>query len=322
MINQNLKDRLYSYMVTKLGMRDYRKNWLKGNCPYCGKRDKFGVNLTLNRSNCFVCGGKVSPFYLVKDLEGLETKREVLQFLNSFDQLEYFERSFESTLDINIDIKLPEGFRLLNLGDDQLAKSVRSYVKKRGFDVEELSLKGWGYTSKGKYFGYLIIPIYHNDKLVYFTGRRVLGSGPKFINLSTDESPLGKNFFIYNYEAIFIYDRIRIVESIMNAETLGDNTIAINGKQLSPFQYSQILKSPVTKIDILLDKDAWINAVYMGLRLSRFKQVRPVSFVDNRDVNDLGKLKTLKRIFKHRYLSYNELLKLKAEYEGSFSTYN
>lgn len=321
MINKNLKDKLYSYMITSLGMRDYRNNWLKGNCPYCGGNDKFGVNLTLNRANCFVCGGKLNPFYLVKDLEGFDNKKQVLQFLNTFDELEYFERSFERAIDKNIDVKLPEGYKSLNLGESQLAKSMRSYVISRGFNIDDVSLKGWGYGSKGKYWGYLIIPIYHNGKLVYFTSRNVMGNGPKFINLSTDESPLGKSFFIYNYESLFIYNRIRVVESIMNAETLGDNTIAINGKKLSDFQFSQILRSPVTYIDILFDNDAWVNALYTAMSLSSYKKVRPVFFKDERDVNDLGKAKTLKLIFKHRYLTYNELIKLKNDYEGSFSSH-
>ena len=303
-------------------MRDYRNNWLKGDCPYCGKEDKFGVNLSLNRSNCFVCGGKLRPFYLIKDLEDLETKGDVLRFLNDYDGLEYLETSFNKLKNIDHKISLPEGFKLLNLGNNQLAKSVRNYVKKRGFNIEELSLKGWGYGTKGKYWGYLIIPIYQQGELIYFTGRRVLGNGPKFMNVSTDEIPLGKSFIIYNYESLFIYDKIRIVESIMNAETLGDNTIAINGKMLSDFQFSQVIKSPSTHVDILLDNDAWINAIYMALSLAPYKKVRPVYFKDSRDVNDLGKLNTLKLIFKNRYLSYNECLKLKNEYEGSFFTYN
>ena len=322
MINKGLKDKMYTYFISNMGMRDYRNNWLKGDCPYCGKRDKFGVNLVLNRSNCFVCGGKLNPFYLIKDLEDLETKRDVLNFLNSYEGLEYFEKSFERLKQPDHKISLPEGFNVLNIGNNQLALSMRRYVKKRGFDPDEVGLKGWGYGTKGKYWGYLIIPVYQKGELVYYTARRVMGDGPKFLNASTDEIPIGKNFIIYNYESLFIYNKIRIVESIINAETLGDSTIAINGKSLSFFQFSQLIKSPCEYVDILLDRDAWINAIYIALKLAPYKKVRPVLFKDDRDVNDLGKLKTLKLIFKNGYLTYNECLKLKNDYEGSFLTHN
>ena len=322
MINKGLKNHLYNYFRTKLGMRDYRNNWMKGTCPYCGKRDKFGVNIALNRCNCFYCGGKLKPLYLVMDLEELANIGETLRFLGNHEGLDYYEKSLVKEIDYNVQLDMPEGYRPLMSGKNQLAKSARAYIKSRGFDPEEMTLKGWGYGSKGKFWGYIIIPVFFKSQLVYYTTRRFLGNGPKFLNLSFEEYPIGKNLIIYNHEALFIYEKIRLVESIMNAETLGENAIAINGKNLSPYQFSQILKSPTTHCEILLDRDAWIHGIHIALKLSPYKHVKLVNFKDHRDVNDLGKLKTLKRIFKNRYLTYNECLKLKNEYERSVLTYN
>ena len=318
--NKNIKDKLYSYFKLRLGMRDYRRNWLKGNCPYCGKKDKFGVNISLNRCNCFYCGPKKPPFWLVMDLEKLTNKYLVFKLLEEQEKLEYKEIGLDTTLKEIKNIKLPEGFKLLNSGDNQLAISARNYIKKRGFNPKEMALKGWGYGTTGKYRGYIIIPIFFKDKLVYFTSRRFIGNGPKFMNLEMDEDVIGKNMVLYNYEALFMYDKVRLVESVMNAETLGDNTIASNGKKLSSYQLNLIIKSPCTHVTVLLDRDAFDDSIKLALDLIQYKQIKLVQFPDDRDVNDLGKKETLKLIYKSKYLTYGKLLNLKNE--RSFYTYN
>ena len=52
-INNNLKGKLYRYFISKINARDYRHGWMKSRCPYCGREGKFGINLSLNRCNCF-----------------------------------------------------------------------------------------------------------------------------------------------------------------------------------------------------------------------------------------------------------------------------
>ena len=301
-------------------MRDYRRGWMKGNCPYCGKNDKFGVNISMNRSNCFYCGSKKPPFLLLMDLEKIKDKYLVFKLLEEQEKLDYYESPSLGQVKQVKDLELPGGFKLLSMGDNQLAKSARAYVKKRGFNPHKMALKGWGYGTKDKYKGYIIIPIFHKGKLVYFTSRRFLGTGPKFLNLEVEGNNMGKNMVIYNYEALFMYNRVRLVESIMNAETLGDNTIAINGKSLSRYQLNLIIKSPCTHITILLDKDAWQHAFKIALQLVDYKKVKIVEFQDDRDVNDLGKIKTLRKIYKSNYLTYNQLVLNKNE--RSFHTYN
>ena len=301
-------------------MRDYRKNWLKGNCPYCGKHDKFGVNLYLNRCNCFYCGPKKAPFFLVMDLEKLDNKYLVFKLLDEQEKLDYYEKPINNELKVIKDLKLPEGFKLISMGNNQLAQSARSYLKNRGFNTDKMAMKGWGYGTQGKYKGYIIIPIFFKGQLVYFTSRRFLSHGPKFLNLEVEDNNIGKNMIIYNYEALYMYNRVRLVESIMNAETLGDNTIAINGKKISSYQLNQIIKAPCTHITILLDDDAWKEAFQIALQLINHKYVKIVDFPKNKDVNDLGKRQTLKRIYKHKYLSYNHIISYKNE--RSFDTYN
>jgi len=34
--NNEIKNKINEYLLKKLGMYDYRRGWLKGDCPSCG----------------------------------------------------------------------------------------------------------------------------------------------------------------------------------------------------------------------------------------------------------------------------------------------
>ena len=73
----------------------YRRGWLKGDCPECGKDKKYGVNIALNRTNCFSCGYKKSPIDVIADVENLVTRNEVYSLLGTFEGLEYYEEELK-----------------------------------------------------------------------------------------------------------------------------------------------------------------------------------------------------------------------------------
>ena len=161
-ITNQFKSRLKTYFIKRLGAFEYRRGWMKlPVCPYCHRELKMGVNLSMYRTNCFRCNEHPNPSQLVMDIEGFDTYHELINFLNSgkFDELEFHEEKVE--LAEAKPLYLPEGFRILNLGQSQVAKSIRGYVKSRGFVISELSKHGIGYATKGAYFGYLIIPYYY-----------------------------------------------------------------------------------------------------------------------------------------------------------------
>ena len=312
-LSQHIKSRLHRYFEMKLGAFDYRKGWMKSRCPYCGKDLKFGINLSLNRCNCFRCEEHPSPIDLVMYMEYVNTYQEVMAVLNQEEFGGFVFKEEEIELKGKKPIYLPEGFKLLNQGTSQLARSARSYIRKRGFDPEELSKAGWGYGTKDKYFGYLIIPFHENGQLVYFNARLFMGDGPRYNNPDTSESGIGKSFIIYNKDALYMYKSVFICEGAINAQTMGERGIASGGKAISRYQINEIIKSPVERITILFDSDAKEKAIDLGLKLVQYKKVRVVLFDDERDVNDLGKRETMKKIYRVHYQSYSELLKLKQE---------
>jgi hypothetical protein len=243
-------------------------------------------------------------------MEGLTTFSEAYKYLDVFQGLEYIEPIMETKLK-SLGIDLPPGFVLLNMGDSQWGKSARNYIKKRGFDIDQLSLKGFGYCISGKYQGYIIMPFYYSGNLVYFNARRYLSNGPKFNNPEIEEVGIGKSQLIYNIDALGLYDEVKIVESVLNAETLGDDVISTGGKIISNYQTSIIIKSPVKKITMILDPDALRESINEALALSDYKLVRIVQLPEGKDVNDLGSLKTKMKVWKNRFLTYNDILKMK-----------
>lgn len=306
MLNKFIRQRLYSYAVKTLGLREYRRGWLKGVCPECGRQDKFGFNISNNRTNCFVCGYHPSPIRLVMDMEGLGSYIEVKKFLGTYEGRTYLEPVIERIE--RIDTVLPDGYINLAIGNKRLGRTARNYIKGRGFDPEEMALKGWGYGTQGEYFGYIIIPFYIGGNLIYYNARRFMGSGPKYRNPKIEDFGLGKSLIMYNSDALALYKTIYLVEGAINAETMGDEGVATGGKKISHYQISMIQKSDVEAVVILLDPDAISDAIKVALELVYHKHIKVVILPDETDVNDLGLEKTLKMVNNSTWLDYNKLL--------------
>jgi len=290
-------------------MHKYRNGWLKGDCPACGKHDKFGVHIGRDKSNCFVCGYGPKLMQLISEYEQVEYN-EAYKLISKQEQLEYKEPKAK-LVEPKSDSILPESYKLVTLGGSETSKLMRRYVQKRGFKPNKVSLKGWGYCTKGKYKGHLIIPYYLNGRVVYFNARRVVGNGPKFNNPTMDDIGVGKSMAIYNISALKLYKKIYLVESAMNAETLGDHAIGTGGKKLSPWQKDKILNSSAEKIVIILDPDALKEAIDLALELSFHKKIKVLMLPEDNDVNDIGKKATKALEDQAKWLSYMELLKLK-----------
>lgn len=313
-ITNQFKSQLRTYFIKRLGAYDYKHGWLRiPTCPYCGRENKFGVNLSTYRCNCFRCNAHPWPSQLVMDIEGFTEYNELIRFLNngSFDELHFKEEKLE--IAESKPLYLPEGFKNISLGKSQLAKSIRGYVSKRGFDVQKLSSLGVGYGTTGEMYGYLVIPFYYKGQLKYYNARNVLGHGPRYNNPNKDISGLGKQFIIFNRDALDMYRSVFICEGALNALTMGDRAIATGGKAISAYQINELIKSPCERYIILLDFDARDYAINLALKLVAYKKVKVVLFKDNRDVNDLGKKAVLKMVYKTRYQSYQDLIKLRNE---------
>lgn len=316
-ITNEFKSKLRTYLVKRLGSFDYKHGWMRVPiCPYCHRENKLGVNLTNYRTNCFRCGAHPSPAQLIMDIEKLDTYSELLKFLNTgeFNELQFKEEKIE--LADPLPVYLPNGFKLINQGSSELSNIVRRYIKSRGFDITQLSNLGVGYCTSKELFGYLIIPFYYQGKLRYYNARSVIGNGPRYNNPNKDITGVGKEFIIFNHDALYMYRSVFLCEGAINALTMGERGIATMGKAISRYQINEIIKSPVEKIVILLDPDAKHYAISTALKLVNFKKVKVVYLPDNVDVNDIGKTQTLKLAYKTPYHTYQDLIKLKNSLVG------
>lgn len=311
-VTNSFKSKIRAYLIKRLGAFDYKHGWMRlPVCPYCHREHKMGVNLSMFRCNCFRCGEHPSPSQLIMDLEHIDTYTELLKFLDNNDFTGYTFKEEAVELSERKPIYLPEGFTLLRFGTSTLAKGIRNYMVNRHFSIQELCKQGVGYCNEGSLFGYVIIPYYYKGELRYYNARRVIGTGPRYNNPNKDITGLGKEFIIFNQDALDMYKTVYICEGAFNALTLGPKAIATMGKAISRYQLNLLLKSQVDRFIILLDPDAKEQAIKLALSLVNFKKVKVCFLPDGKDVNDIGKSSTMKIIYRTRYQSYKDLIKLK-----------
>lgn len=306
--NKDLAPKLVAYFKNRLSLYNYRNGWLKGDCPHCGKENKFGVNIGQNKSNCFVCNEKMKPLDLIVHLEGLSGRKDVYNFIKGLEDVDPFESSLKP-LELK-DVKLPESFTLINLGNDLVAKLARNYMRKRGFKIFDLALKGIGYCHEGKFGGCIILPIYFKGKLEYFIARKFIGNDNKFVNPGAEDFGLGKSQILYNKEALLYFDKVQIMESYLNALTYGETATSVQGKILSNYQKSIFITSRASRIEIVLDDDAYVHALELGMDLSGYKKVKVVKMPLGADVNEIGKKETRKIIKATPWSTYHDLYKI------------
>lgn len=316
--NEKLTSKFYTYFTSKLGLRRSTKGFFRGDCPFCEGKYTFGANFDSGKGNCFKCDeGKDNLVNIVKFIENLDTYGAVLKLLDSQDDFAYTLQAFNKPKEIvRKEMGLPEDYKRIDMGTNIYSKAARYYLTHtRGFKLSRLVSLSIGYCDAGPWEGYIIIPYYVMGKLVYFTARRYMGSGPKFNNPNEEEYGVGKSQLIWNQDALFLYKHAYILESATNAITLGLNTIALGGKVASPYQEWLILKSPIEKLSIILDRDAIVESYELALKLCNFKKVRVVIMPDDRDVNQLGRLPTLDIIKETRFKDYKQFYKLHLNHE-------
>lgn len=198
-----------------------------------------------------------------------------------------------------IDVTVPGQISsLAELPDDHAAVT---YLQSRNFDPRELAAffnVGFCDAASRDYpsmTGRIYIPVYHQQKLVMFQGRR-----PTNADLPMKYYTAGKkSMCLYNYDRAATQDFVVLVEGAPSVWRLNPVGVAMFGKTLSAWQQTAVVQTWAGKPAFLvLDHDAQAELEKLILQLdNQGLQLVPVVLPDERDPADYTReeLQTLLR---------------------------
>jgi DNA primase len=308
--NETIRGKLFNYFQQRLGTKRSTRGWFRVDCIYCNRPQAMGINLTQYKCHCFGCLEKMNPMQLLMEIEGFMKFTEAYQFLKLQDEFDSYKDYVSKAVAIK-DVELPDSFKLITEKGSYIGKFARNYLKGRGFKLSAMEAAGVGYCTKGEYAGYIIFPVYNNNRLVFYQGRKFIDIGPKMRNPEFEKFGIGKTQVMYNADALFIYNEVYLVESITNALTIGPKAVASFGKELSPWQMSLIIHSPCQRVTLIYDNDAYYGALKQAMQLVHYKKIKVILMPLKKDVNDIGRKKTVRLKRVTPWQSYRDLLKIK-----------
>jgi hypothetical protein len=291
MINE---DQVYSYFDDHHGPLEPSTNgWYEGVCPYCGSR-KLYIQPEYMKVKCYK--GCVKPqfvVYFVKEYFGTSMfeSYEIIQNTRSKIRLDRKEKPVKI-----FNSALPDGYKSILDGTGVMARRAQNYLKGRGFDLNYLDMLGVGYVEADgddTYYGYIIIPFRMSGEVVYFIARDYAGNYPRYKNPPKNGYGIGSEEVLFNEEALFIKNKVYMVEGWADAATIGDRGLSYQGLHLSNMQVTTILNSPVEEIVIVPDGNYYMEGLKNVIPLLGRKRVKvlnmdPVTTEDKKDVNAWG----------------------------------
>ena len=227
-----MKEKAYSLFKSHFQLRESTKGWYRFVNPFDTKavmkrNSNMAVNFEYLWVKDFKSGYSVHITKFLQEYFGIsysEVKKLIGE--SSSSSLPKYTQLISPVKTIG----LPEGYKsLINPNSGTLGKRAIRYLQKRGFDPEILDAKGWGYCTKGRYQGYIIIPYQVEGKLTYYIGRSFMDHENKYLYPKNEDVGVGKNDVLYNADALFIHNEVYITEGAIDAETWGDNCIALGG---------------------------------------------------------------------------------------------
>jgi DNA primase len=180
------------------------------------------------------------------------------------------------------------------------------FLRKRGFDSEDIARYNLGYCSEGPYNNRIIIPSYDSDgKLNYFVGRDFYNSNFKYKNPPFPKDVVGFDLYI-NWSLPII-----LTEGVFDAMSVKGNAIPLFGKSILPQLEKKITEKRVNSIFIVLDGDAFNDAIQMVEKFT--DNGISVNFVklDGQDPNDLGYRQMINKIHEAVPMNFKTLMEMK-----------
>jgi hypothetical protein len=294
------------------------KGWYTLRCPVCNdhkykKRGGWKFEDVKTSYHCFNCS--IAATYdeeigflsddMIKVLDSFGVPEDVITKL----KFELFKRKklqktsspTKTTFQAINTIPLPKHFyRVIQDEDDVWSQIAQEYLLTRGIDIDDYKF----YLSKGgtklenMWKHRLIIPIYKDDRLVFWQGRDLTDS--KKTKYLSSES-VSKGSVIYGFDHLFSNTEqpLFVVEGFFDAFHI--EGVAVFGNEMSTHQISLINASPRKKVVIPDRKGDGGLLALQGIQHGWGVCVLP--FDDCKDVNDAivkyGKLFVMKTLMEN-----------------------
>jgi len=267
-------------------------------------KPKLQVNIQTGKWHCWVSNqGGHNLYQLFKKANANHSQfKELTVFLGD-------KPYFESTKDNagNKTITLPKEFKSLSEPHNSIVKDhALLFLKKRGIGEEDIIRYNLGYCSEGPYNNRIIIPSYDSGgKLNYFVGRDFYNSSFKYKNPPIPKDIIGFDLYI-NWSLPII-----LTEGVFDAMSIKGNAIPLFGKSILPKLQKKITEKRVNSIFIVLDGDAFNDAIQMVEKFT--DNGISVNFVklDGQDPNDLGYRKMIDKIHEAIPMNFKQIMEMK-----------
>lgn len=235
------------------GHKHCRPGWANMPCPYCTGNPgmHLGFDLENEYFRCWRCGWHPLIETLHK-LTGLPFPR-IKEAIRLFGGTNRVRRTVKDTVRMKA-FRFPSGTNILS-------KPHRVYLRKRGFDPDDLEHE-WGLKSTGiisslddsDYANRIIVPIYWNSELVSFQGRAAVNKEPKYKACPKERELVHHKHILYGKQQEWKSTGI-CVEGVTDVWRLGKYAFAVFGIEYKIQQVRQICQH-FTRVAVVFDDDA------------------------------------------------------------------
>ena len=204
-------------------------------------------------------------------------------------------------------LTLPKEFKSLSEPHTSIIKDhAMLFLRKRGVTKEDIIRYNLGYCSEGQYQNRIIIPSYDDKgQLNYFVGRDFYASTLKYKNPPIPKDIIGFDLYV-NWSLPII-----LVEGVFDAMAIKSNAIPLFGKSILPKLYGKIIEKSVKNLFIVLDSDAFDDAIKMTEKF--VNEGISVNFVklDGKDPSDVGYKSMIGELNKAIPMNFKQIMEMK-----------
>lgn len=274
-------------------------------------KPKLEINISLNSSgdnpwHCWVSDEKGKSIRSL--FRKIKVSKEVWEEHNSIFSRKYRYTTHQATHQATHQVvQLPKEYiPLWKPSNSIIRKHAMKYLEGRGITPSEIVKYEIGYCEEGIYKHKIIVPSYDSDgKLNYFVGRSFYETNHKHKNPDVSKDVVGFEMMV-NWDLPIV-----ICEGVFDAMAIRMNTIPLFGKSPQSKLQTEIIRRGVEKVYIVLDSDAFKNALRFAETLMNGGITVYVVELGDSDPSEMGFDEINKKIKNTEALTLRKLMEYK-----------